>query len=51
MPGILPPATYTSPGMQDEVADVAALARTHFEREVTPNLERFAEQHQVDKEI
>ena len=50
MPEILPPPTYVSPWMKDEVADVATLARTFFEREVVPNLERFAEQHQVDKE-
>ena len=50
MAQMLHPARYTSPWMQDEVADVAALARTFFEREVVPNLERFAEQHQVDKE-
>ena len=50
MAQLLPPATYTSPWMQDEVTDVADLARTFFEREVTPHTERFAEQHQVDKE-
>ncbi|KGN37236.1 acyl-CoA dehydrogenase family protein [Knoellia subterranea] len=51
MPEILPPATYVSPWMDGEdVADVAALARTFFAREVTPHLERFAEQHQVDRE-
>ncbi|WP_082569615.1 acyl-CoA dehydrogenase family protein [Knoellia sp. Soil729] len=51
MAQMLPPVTYTSPWMVDgEVPDVLALARNFFEREVVPNLERFAEQHQVDKE-
>ena len=50
MPEILMPQPYASPWMQDEVADVLTLARTFFEREVTPHAERFAEQHQVDKE-
>jgi acyl-CoA dehydrogenase len=50
VPEILPPAPYVSPWMQDEVVDVATLARTFFEREVTPHAERFAEQHQVDKQ-
>ena len=51
MADILKPPTYVSPWAQDDdVADVLRLARTFFEREVTPNLARFAEQHQVDKE-
>jgi acyl-CoA dehydrogenase len=50
VPEILPPAPYVSPWMQDEVVDVATLARTFFEREVTPHAERFAEPHQVDKQ-
>lgn len=50
MPEILMPQPYVSPWMKDEVADVAKLARTFFAREVVPHLERFAEQHQVDKE-
>lgn len=52
MPQMLPPATYVSPWMQhdDDVTEVLKLARTFFERDVTPHLERFAEQHQVDKE-
>lgn len=50
MPEVLMPQPYVSPWMQDEVADVLTLARTFFEREVTPHAERFAEQHQVDKE-
>ena len=50
MPEILMPQPYVSPWMQDEVADVLTLARTFFAREVTPHAERFAEQHQVDKE-
>ena len=50
MPEILQPQPYVSPWMQDEVTDVLTLARTFFEREVTPHRERFAEQHQVDRE-
>jgi acyl-CoA dehydrogenase len=50
VPEILPPAPYVSPWMQDEVVDVATLARSFFEREVTPHAVRFAEQHQVDKQ-
>jgi acyl-CoA dehydrogenase len=52
VPEILPPPTYVSPWMadNDDVSDVLMLARTFFEREVTPHVERFAEQHQVDKE-
>lgn len=50
MPEILMPQPYVAPWMKDEVADVAKLARTFFAREVTPHLERFSEQHQVDKE-
>ncbi|WP_338749557.1 acyl-CoA dehydrogenase family protein [Janibacter alittae] len=51
MSDILQPQPYVSPWMDDaDVTDLRTLARTFFEREVTPNLERFAEQHQVDKE-
>ena len=51
MPEILPPPTYVSPWAQDaDVNEVLKLARNFFQREVVPNLERFAEQHQVDKE-
>ena len=50
MPEILQPQPYVSPWMKDEVSDVADLARTFFSREVTPHQERFAEQHEVDKE-
>ena len=50
MPEILQPQPYVSPWMKDEVTDVAELARTFFSREVTPHQERFAEQHQVDRE-
>ncbi|MGO1165090.1 MAG: acyl-CoA dehydrogenase family protein [Janibacter sp.] len=50
MPDVLQPQPYVSPWMKDEVTDVAELARTFFAREVTPHQERFAEQHQVDKE-
>lgn len=39
---------YVSPWLKDEVADVADLARSFFARELTPNTERFAAQHQVD---
>ncbi|GAA1139947.1 acyl-CoA dehydrogenase family protein [Ornithinicoccus hortensis] len=50
MPEPVQSPSYRSPWMEDEVADVAALARTFFEREVTPHAERFAAQHQVDAE-
>lgn len=50
MPEILQPQPYVSPWMTDEVSDVADLARNFFRREVIPNQERFAAQHQVDKE-
>jgi len=50
MPQMLPPATYTSPWMQhDDVPEVLLLARNFFDKEVVPHVERFAEQHQVDK--
>lgn len=51
MAQMLSPAPYVSPWMRDDdVSDVLTLARTFFEREVTPHVERFAEQHQVDRE-
>lgn len=50
MPEMLMPQPYVSPWMKDEVADVASLARTFIAREITPHLERFAQQHQVDKQ-
>jgi len=36
--------------MTDDLDELSSLARTFFAREVTPNAERFAEQHQVDRE-
>ncbi|YAL84712.1 acyl-CoA dehydrogenase family protein [Dermacoccaceae bacterium W4C1] len=36
--------------MTGDVADVAQLARTFFEREITPHTERFAQQQQIDTE-
>ena len=41
---------YRSPWMTDDLDELSSLARTFFAREVTPNAERFAEQHQVDRE-
>lgn len=42
---------YQSPWMTDDVKDVAALARTFFAKEVVPNIDRFAAQHQVDRDL
>ena len=42
---------YESPWMTDEVQDVAALARNFFDKELVPNLPRYAEQHQVDRDL
>ncbi len=50
MPEILQPQPYVSPWAKGDVEDVLTLARTFFAREVTPHQERFAEQHQVDRE-
>lgn len=44
------PKPYASPWMSDDVADVAGLARHFFATEVVPHLDRFDEQHQVDRE-
>lgn len=45
------PEPYTSAWMRPEdVADTAELARVFFAKEVTPHRERFAEQHQVDRD-
>ncbi len=41
---------YRSPWMTTDLDDLSALAREFFAREVTPHAERFARQHQVDKE-
>ncbi|MEI2778115.1 MAG: acyl-CoA dehydrogenase family protein [Tetrasphaera sp.] len=44
------PLPYRSSWMTEELDDVSLIARTFFEREVVPNIERFAEQHEVDRE-
>ncbi len=44
-------STYRSPWMTDELDDVRTLARTFFDKESVPNLERWAEQQQVDREF
>ncbi len=41
---------YRSPWMTEELDDVSSIARTFFEREVVPNIARFAEQHEVDRD-
>ena len=41
---------YRSPWMDDDLDELSELARTFFAREVTPHTERFARQHQVDRE-
>jgi acyl-CoA dehydrogenase len=41
---------YTPAWLDDELSDVAAMARDFFERCVVPHAERFAEQHRVDPE-
>ncbi|AKU14639.1 acyl-CoA dehydrogenase family protein [Luteipulveratus mongoliensis] len=43
-------STYRSPWMTEDLDDVRTLARTFFEKESVPNQERWAEQHQVDRE-
>ena len=42
--------TYRSPWLDEELDDVRQLARTFFEKESVPNQQRWAEQHQVDRE-
>ncbi|WP_214104783.1 acyl-CoA dehydrogenase family protein [Acrocarpospora catenulata] len=41
---------YTPSWYDDELRDVGAMAREFFERSVLPHQERFARQHQVDRE-
>lgn len=43
-------STYRSPWLSEELDDLRQLARTFFEKESVPNQERWAEQHQVDRE-
>ena len=45
---VAPP--YRSPWLTEDLEDLATLARTFFAREVVPHAERFAAQHQVDRE-
>lgn len=42
--------TYRSPWLDEELDDVRQLARTFFEKESVPHQQRWAEQHQVDRE-
>ena len=44
-------AAYRSPWRTPELDDVAALVRTFFDREIAPHRERFARQHEVDREV
>ena len=48
---MLMPQPYESPWMTDDVKPVAELAQTFFAKEVVPNLDRFGENHQVDREL
>ncbi len=48
---MLTPQPYESPWMTEEVKPVAELARTFFEKEVVPHLERFGQNHQVDRDL
>lgn len=41
---------YRSSWMNEELDDLRSMARTFFARESVPNQERWAEQHQVDRE-
>ena len=42
---------YRSPWLDEELDDLRSVARTFFERESKPNQERWAEEHQVDREF
>ncbi|WP_131103270.1 acyl-CoA dehydrogenase family protein [Ornithinimicrobium sufpigmenti] len=42
---------FRSPWMDEELDDLARLARTFIERELLPHQERFARQQQVDREV
>lgn len=43
-------AAYMPAWLDDDLADVGAMAREFFQRSVLPHHERFAEQHRVDTE-
>lgn len=43
-------STYRSPWLNDDLDDLRGLARTFFVKESIPNQERWARQHQVDRE-
>ncbi|NNG19704.1 acyl-CoA dehydrogenase [Naumannella sp. ID2617S] len=45
------PLPYRSPWMDEELDDLAEMAGIFFEREIVPHIERFAEQHGVDREV
>ncbi|GAB3587689.1 acyl-CoA dehydrogenase family protein [Calidifontibacter terrae] len=42
---------YRSPWMNEELTDLQHLARTFIAKEVVPNLERWADQHGVDRDF
>ncbi len=44
-------STYRSPWMTEDLDDIRDLARTFFQKESVPHHERWAEQHQVDREF
>lgn len=43
--------TYRPVWMTDELDDVRELAHTFISKELTPHAERFAEQHEIDRDI
>lgn len=44
------PLPYRSPWMDDELEDLQRLAAT-FSREIFANIDRYSEQHQVDRDV
>ncbi|AXH97973.1 acyl-CoA dehydrogenase [Ornithinimicrobium avium] len=48
---MLAPAPYRSPWMTEDLDDVRALARTFFERELTPHVDRWSKAGAVDREF
>ena len=48
---MLTPQPYESPWMTNDVKPVAELAQIFFEKEVVPHLDRFGENHQVDRDL
>lgn len=43
--------TYRPAWMTDDLAELQTLSRTFLEKELLPNLERFSEQHEVDRDF